>query len=495
MRAATQPDTGMAKENTLRRRIIAFGVTVLAALAVTAPLALLRPVPAAAQFFPFFGPFQPPPEAPKPPADYSRAPAPKKPETPPTTTVVILGDSMADWLAYGLEDAFADSPEIGIVRKHRAYSGLIRYEAKSDLDWPHVAKDILNTEKPAAIVMLLGLSDRQALRDKPGAKGANPAEGQEQPPADAESPDLKIMAPEAPRSANGSIEFRSDQWADAYAKKVDEMMTALKSKGIPVIWVGLPPVRGPKAMSDTAYLNDIYRVRAEKAGIIYVDVWDGFVDETGKFSTYGPDVEGQTRSLRAPDGVFFTNFGARKLAHYVERELSRVMVARSTPFSFPSDDGVQSGSPAARPVAGPILPLTATTVSTSEQLLGGSNNSARPNSPEPASSRVLVKGEPVAPLKGRADDFVWPLPGASASVQPPSDKAPDMQPAPTPPAGAKDGKKPAAAGKQTKQESPAAEGDASQTPAAPAPKKPPPAPREAQRPPAPNFNPFGGLFR
>ena len=26
---------------------------------------------------------------------------------------------MADWLAYGLEDAFADAPEIGIVRKNR----------------------------------------------------------------------------------------------------------------------------------------------------------------------------------------------------------------------------------------------------------------------------------------------------------------------------------------------------------------------------------------
>jgi len=481
----------MTKENTIRRRVFAFGFTLLVALAVTVPLALLRPVPAAAQFFPFFGPFQQP-EVPKPPpADYSRAPAPKKPETPPTTTVLILGDSMADWLAYGLEDAFSDSPEIGIVRKHRAFSGLIRYEAKSDLDWPHVAKDILNAEKPAAVVMLLGLSDRQAIRDRPGAKGANPAEGQEQPPADAESPDLKIMTPEAPRSASGSIEFRSDPWTDAYAKRVDEMITVLKSKGIPVIWVGLPPVRGPKAMSDTAYLNDIYRARAEKAGIIYVDVWDGFVDETGKYSTYGPDVEGQTRSLRAPDGVFFTNFGARKLAHYVERELGRVMAMRSVPFSFPSDNGVQSGSPAARPVAGPILPLTATTVSTSEQLLGGSNNSAaRPNSPEPAASRVLVKGEPVAPLKGRADDFVWPPPGSSASVQPPSDKAPDVQtPPPAPPAG----KKPAAPGKQTKQDTPAAEGDGSQA-VAPPPKKPQTL-RETQRPPAPNFNPFGGLFR
>src|SRR5690349_5582471 len=45
------------------------------------------------------------------PVDNSRAPPPKKAETKqdaiaPTTSVVVMGDAMADWLAYGLEDAF-----------------------------------------------------------------------------------------------------------------------------------------------------------------------------------------------------------------------------------------------------------------------------------------------------------------------------------------------------------------------------------------------------
>ena len=65
-----------------------------------------------------------------------------------------------------------------------------------------------------------------------------------------------------------------------------------------MIWVGLPSQRGPKASADSSYLNDLYRSRAEKAGIIYVDVWDGFVDEAGKFSSQGPDYQGQIRRLR-----------------------------------------------------------------------------------------------------------------------------------------------------------------------------------------------------
>src|SRR3954453_941452 len=47
----------------------------------------------------------------------SKAPAPPKKAADaaaPLTSVVVLGDSMADWLAYGLEQAAAESPDIGI---------------------------------------------------------------------------------------------------------------------------------------------------------------------------------------------------------------------------------------------------------------------------------------------------------------------------------------------------------------------------------------------
>ncbi len=134
-----------------------------------------------------------------------------------------------------------------------------------------------------------------------------------------------ILAPE-PRSAGGAkgvTEFRTERWEEIYGKRIDETIAALKSKGVPVIWVGLPAIRGTRSTADVQYLNDLYRARAEKAGIVYVDVWDGFVDEAGKFTTRGPDFEGQVRSLRAGDGVHFTKYGARKIAHYVERELRR----------------------------------------------------------------------------------------------------------------------------------------------------------------------------
>jgi uncharacterized protein len=414
----------MTGKNT-KRRVVALVAITVAAL----PLALLASSPAAAQFFPFWAqpqqqqqPYYQERYREPPPVDYSKAPPAKKVEAPPTSSVAVMGDSMADWLAYGLEEAFADTPEIGVVRKNKPNSGLIRYESKSDLEWSSVARDIIMTDRPAVAVMMLGLSDRGPIRERPGAKPTPapaqpeaPAKPQDQQTADAESADAPIIAPEVSRGRGSSNEFRSEAWAELYSKRIAETIAAMKSRGVPVIWVGLPMIRGPKATSDAAYLNDLYRAQAEKAGIIYVDVWDGFVDEAGKFASFGPDVDGQTRRLRSQDGVYFTKYGARKLAHFVEREIRRVISTRALPVALPAETGVQPSGPprpsgpVARPIAGAVLPLTSGTASGGNDLLGGGN--MRPSASDPIASRVLVKGEPVSPLKGRADDFVWPLGG------------------------------------------------------------------------------------
>jgi uncharacterized protein len=395
----------------------------------------------------FFAPFQQPiPQQQRPREDFSRAPAPGKRDSAAERNVLVLGDAMADWLAYGLEDAYAEQPEMGVIRKHKTVSGLIHYQPKGDpADWVAAAKGILATEKPDAIVVMLGLDDRVTMREpvvektdkkdpdkkdakaktdaKPAAKADGDAVAAAKPddkPVDSElapddAPDNgdapPIIAPEkSARSPNGIYEFREDRWVELYSKKIEEMIGVLKAKGVPVLWVGLPAVRGTKATSDMLFLDSLYRDAAGKAGITYVDVWDGFVDDAGRFLQRGPDFEGQIRQLRSNDGVFFTRSGARKLAHYVEREITRLMASRSAPITLPTEPGTpdasaKPGEPAPRPLAGPILPLVASSVGT-DQLLGGPGS--RPAAVDALAARTLVKGEPLAAPAGRADDFVWP---------------------------------------------------------------------------------------
>ena len=98
--------------------------------------------------------------------DFSKAPPSEKRNTVPERHILVLGDAMADWLAYGLEDAYAEQPEMGVTRKHKTVSGLIKYQPKGDpADWAAAAKGILATEKADAIVVMLGLDDRVAIRE------------------------------------------------------------------------------------------------------------------------------------------------------------------------------------------------------------------------------------------------------------------------------------------------------------------------------------------
>jgi hypothetical protein len=376
-------------------------------------------------------------------SESSRAPPPKKAEakdeqTGPTTSIVVMGDDMADWLAYGLEDVFSDTSEIRVVRKNKLNSGLLRYDAKGDLDWWHVARDTLAQEKADYVVMMLGIGDRQEIREKDLAKEADtrakdqqakdqaakdPQAKDRQAKDEAEKKDGQKPAktndtdengtPSAQRAKKtaGPAEFRSDEWEKVYSRRIDDTIAALKSKGVPVIWVGLPSLRGARSSSDAAYLNELYRARAERAGITYIDVWDGFVDEAGKYSNYGPDYDGQMRRLRLNDGVFFTKAGAIKLARYVERELSRYMSNRM-PVALPSGrfEAAPSDSKSTeRPLMGPVIPLTGTPKDKdkdSDSLLGAPGSS--PTLGDATATKVLAKGETVAAPLGRADNFAWP---------------------------------------------------------------------------------------
>ena len=401
----------------------------------------------------FFAPFQQQ-QQPKRVQDFSKAPLPDKrdPNIVPERHVLVLGDGMADWLASGLEDAYTERPDMGVIRKNRATSGLIKYQPKGEpSDWTAAAKQILATEKPDAIVVMLGINDRIAMREpvtekseKPADKtkkdARKPGDAKQAAKPDAAKPDAtakpdaaapaakpddkaddaddadnadapSIVAPEkTARSASGLDEFRDERWVELYAKKVEELIAVLKSKGVPVLWVGLPAIRGPKGISDMLFLDALYRDGAGKAGITYVDVWDGFVDEAGRLLQKGPDFEGQIRQLRSYDGVYFTKPGARKLAHYVDREITRLLAGRSGPIALPSEPATPDinavpGQPAPRPMAGPIVPLVAASIN-NDQLLGGPGS--RPAAVDGLAARTLVKGEALAPPAGRADDFAWP---------------------------------------------------------------------------------------
>jgi hypothetical protein len=476
----------MATQKSRRRLLIALAIVAAAAASVPAAAQVYYDPGSPRDFFsvPFFGG----PPQPAPYVDYTRAPATRKLAAPPTSTVVVIGDSMADWLGYGLDETYSDQPDIGVDRLIHANSGLVHYDPRNDtLDWSQAVKDALASEKPSAIVVMLGLNDRVPLRiappkpeksdkpdkdkpadksadqtaknanaaakagdkpaDKPTDKTTDKAADQAAKPADTASTPADTEAP--PQDQDNALDnntqrpvpgvaydFHTDQWAYLYAKRIDEMIAALKTKGVPVLWVGLPALRGAKSTSDMAYLDELFRERAERAGIIYVDIWDGFVDDQSRYTVEGPDFQGQIRRLRTGDGVHFTQYGAVKLASYVDQELRRVMANHIAPIALPETASpAKPGSP--RPDVGPVLPLTVSSGGEAGDL-AGSNNHPAPVSTDPLATKVMDRGDPIAAAAGRADDFSWPRPAGNDNAA-----APAPQPVSLAPDTPDQGKKPA----------------------------------------------------
>ena len=125
------------------------------------------------------------------------------------------------------------------------------------------------------------------------------------------------------KSGKDWLKVGSEGWREIYGQRVEAFIKKLRAANIAVYWVGLPIMRSPAQSSDAEALNEVYREKAFINGAKFIDTWNGFTDEGGRYSAYGPDMTGQVKRLRADDGIHFTMRGYLKLAHFVEKELRR----------------------------------------------------------------------------------------------------------------------------------------------------------------------------
>ena len=212
---------------------------------------------------------------------------------------------------------------------------------------------------------------------------------------------------------------------------MEAVATLFRDKGIPLTWVGLPIVQDETLSAEIVTLNEVFRSRAVKAGATYVDSWQAFVDEGGKYSQFGPDVNGRMVKLRLADGIDFTRAGTRKLASFVEPDIrqarDRAKAPRVDPAGMvignqPGFDSAldidinaqirrEAGLPAretgrepAFEAVGPVVTITAPAIAADGRLV----DRAAPALAGNWAQRALVEGVPVPPRRGRMDDFAWP---------------------------------------------------------------------------------------
>jgi uncharacterized protein len=219
--------------------------------------------------------------------------------------VHVIGDGLAEGLAEGLQAAFEKDGTIKVVNSSKSSAGLTRPDPDVLSDAAALAKQ----QSMSIAVVMIGINDVRNFK-----------------------------------AGESSERWGTDGWRNAYAKEVDKLIKILKDNNVAIYWVGLPVMSSPKTNEAMGVLNDIFRERTYIAGVRFVDTWNGFIDQSGGFSAYGPDLSGQTKRLREADGTFFTAAGNRKLANYVEVLLRRDLAAAKAERNIPlaGDDEEQS---------------------------------------------------------------------------------------------------------------------------------------------------------
>jgi lysophospholipase L1-like esterase len=118
-----------------------------------------------------------------------------------------------------------------------------------------------------------------------------------------------------------TVEPLTDAWNAAYQARISEFLGKLRAARKPVIWVGLPPMAKSQYSAAISQISNIQRLASFSGGAEFLEIYERFLGEDGKYSSYGPDVNGQNAQMRKDDGIHFTSAGADKLAFYLSQSI------------------------------------------------------------------------------------------------------------------------------------------------------------------------------
>ena len=271
---------------------------------------------------------------------------------PDAGLILVVGDRMARGVADGLRFTLAQQPKIKIEKITEDKQG---FAGETPPAWATKVLSRIRGAEVKAVVVMLGWRDRD--KSFPG----------EEP-----------------------IEYMTGEWLDAYRNKVAALVRTVRQEKIPLVWVGLPPTNDELLNGDFTQLNSIYSAAAAERRVRYVDLWDIFLAEDGSYTSYGPDVDGKNTRLRTKNRIGFTWPGYRKVAFFVERELSRLLGG----YGGLAFEGVEDDPN--------FIVLTGRTTSPEAFLLGGEDDAEI--DPGSMAYRFFVEGEQLPPVRGRVDD-------------------------------------------------------------------------------------------
>ena len=210
-------------------------------------------------------------------------PSPVIDKAPDATRLAVFGDSLAIDLSRALERFYAEDPNLVVLGQGVSASGFVRDDY---FDWNGALANEIAADSFDLAVLIIGVNDRQEMR----------VNGQTYPAL-------------------------SDGWVSAYQARLNQFLGQLRAARKPVIVLGLPPMSRSEYSAAISQISAMQKMAAFSGGAEFLDIYDRFVGEDGRYSAYGPDVNGQNALMRKDDGIHFSSAGSDKLAFYISQAI------------------------------------------------------------------------------------------------------------------------------------------------------------------------------
>ena len=289
------------------------------------------------------------------------------------TRVLVIGDAMAGGLGAGMARMAQPDGAYQIVNRFNESSAIARPDV---YDWAAAIPKIMDGKEFNAVVVLIGLNDRQDIR-----------------------------------VATGRLKFNTPEWIAAYQANIDAIATALVAQNVKVFWLGEPPMGDAAYDSDMKAVTALQRSRVVAKGLTFIDTRPAFSNPDGTYMEFGPDDTGEVKKLRQRDGVTFLKQGNSKFGQIVLAAIKAGGVDQPAMVAVAPDAGTVAAPAVGAENSGPVFgqqdangaDILHDSATITAMAGGGAQVSTAPSS---ANSLFTTGVSDAAPI-GRFDDFSY----------------------------------------------------------------------------------------
>jgi uncharacterized protein len=193
--------------------------------------------------------------------------------------LLFIGDSLLGSMSGSLKRSAPKHPDYSIQLEYGISSALVQ---SVYCDWQKRLERLLSESDYDCVVIFLGANDGIGIH-----------------------------------SGGVDLAFDSEAWREEYQGRVRKLLKAIDGKAERIYWLGTPPMRKQSYGDKMKRINELVaQVCAEFPNAAYLDLIPLLGDSSGRYRA-AMYLDGELKTVRAEDGIHFSQVGAQLLTDFV----------------------------------------------------------------------------------------------------------------------------------------------------------------------------------